>query len=89
MASGGSIPSSTDLPKKEFASIGIYRNPDEYDTDKMAEGGEVESNKTLQENAFVIPADVVGHIGDGSSDAGAQRLQQFLGMNPQQYQAGG
>ena len=31
-----------------------------------------------------------GHIGDGSSDAGAQRLQQFfLGMNPQQYQAGG
>jgi hypothetical protein len=55
----------------------------------MAEGGEVESNQMLQENAFVIPADVVGHIGDGSSDAGAQRLQQFLGMNPQQYQAGG
>lgn len=89
LASGGSIPSSTDLPEKEFASIGIYRNPDEYDTDKMAEGGEVDSDKTLQENAFVIPADVVGHIGDGSSDAGAQRLQQFLGMNPQQYQAGG
>jgi len=56
---------------------------------QMAEGGEVESNQMLQENAFVIPADVVGHIGDGSSDAGAQRLQQFLGMNPQQYQAGG
>ena len=90
LAGGGSIPSSTDLPEEEFASIGIYRNPDEYDTDKMmAEGGEVKSDKTLQENAFVIPADVVGHIGDGSSDAGAQRLQQFLGMNPQQYQAGG
>lgn len=56
---------------------------------QMAEGGEVESGQMLQENAFVIPADVVGHIGDGSSDAGAQRLQQFLGMNPQQYQAGG
>ena len=56
---------------------------------EMAEGGEVESNQTLQSNAFVIPADVVGHIGDGSSDAGAQRLQSYLGMNPQQYQAGG
>ena len=59
------------------------------DTKEMAEGGEVESNQTLQSNAFVIPADVVGHIGDGSSDAGAQRLQSYLGMNPQQYQAGG
>jgi len=59
------------------------------DTKEMAEGGEVQSNKTLQSNAFVIPADVVGHIGDGSSDAGAQRLQSYLGMNPQQYQAGG
>ncbi len=58
-------------------------------TKEMAEGGEVNSDKTLQENAFVVPADVVGHIGDGSSDAGAQRLQSYLGMNPQQYQAGG
>ena len=59
------------------------------DTEEMAEGGEVQSDETLQSNAFVIPADVVGHIGDGSSDAGAQRLQSYLGMNPQQYQAGG
>tara|TARA_R100001086_G_scaffold155717_1_gene83205 strand:- start:56 stop:1975 length:1920 start_codon:yes stop_codon:yes gene_type:complete len=59
------------------------------DTKNMAQGGEVESNKTLQENAFVIPADVVGHLGDGSSGAGAQKLQSFFGMNPQQYQAGG
>ena len=59
------------------------------DTKNMAVGGEVESNKQLQENAFVIPADVVGHLGDGSSGAGAQKLQSFFGMNPQQYQAGG
>ena len=59
------------------------------DTKNMAVGGEVESNKELQENAFVIPADVVGHLGDGSSGAGAQKLQSFFGMNPQQYQAGG
>ena len=67
----------------------IYEQLEKQGAFKMAEGGEVKSDKTLQENAFVIPADVVGHIGDGSSDAGAQRLQQFLGMNPQQYQAGG
>ena len=59
------------------------------DTKNMAVGGEVESDKELQENAFVIPADVVGHLGDGSSGAGAQKLQGFFGMNPQQYQAGG
>ena len=59
------------------------------DTKNMAQGGEVESDKELQENAFVIPADVVGHLGDGSSSAGAQKLQSFFGMNPQQYQAGG
>ena len=171
---GGTVPSPEDLPEKEFASMGIYRKPTEYEAKEMAsggevpgmakqapagitgqssnidasvystkptklseqefvdgflsimpnnivgntvrelglganvgnqmyqqyknynqpkkemaEGGEVNSNRTLQENAFVIPADVVGHIGDGSSDAGAQRLQSFLGMNPQRYQAGG
>lgn len=67
----------------------LYKQLDKQGAFKMAEGGEVNSDKTLQENAFVIPADVVGHIGDGSSDAGAQRLQSYLGMNPQQYQAGG
>ena len=67
----------------------LYKQFDAQGAFDMAEGGEVESNQTLQENAFVIPADVVGHIGDGSSDAGAQRLQSYLGMNPQQYQAGG
>ena len=69
----------------------IYQQYKNYAQPKkeMAEGGEVESDQMLQENAFVIPADVVGHIGDGSSDAGAQRLQSYLGMDPQQYQAGG
>ncbi len=73
------------MPRKDLnVSLGQVRN-----FLGLAEGGEVESNKTLQENAFVIPADVVGHLGDGSSDAGAQKLQSFFGMNPQQYQAGG
>jgi hypothetical protein len=85
LAEGGKVPTT----EKEFARLGVYKRPEDYDTKDMAEGGEVQSDETLQENAFVIPADVVGHIGDGSSDAGAQRLQSYLGMNPQQYQAGG
>ena len=82
LAKGGEV-------KDDFNKMGIYQKPEDYNVEEMAEGGEVNSDKTLQENAFVIPADVVGHIGDGSSDAGAQRLQSYLGMNPQQYQAGG
>ena len=85
LAEGGKVPTT----EKEFARLGVYKRPEDYDTKDMAEGGEVESDQMLQSNAFVIPADVVGHIGDGSSDAGAQRLQSYLGMNPQQYQAGG
>ena len=85
LAEGGKVPTT----EKEFARLGVYKRPEDYDTKEMAEGGEVESDQMLQSNAFVIPADVVGHIGDGSSDAGAQRLQSYLGMNPQQYQAGG
>jgi hypothetical protein len=82
LAEGGEV-------KDDFNKMGIYQKPEDYNVEEMAKGGEVNSDKTLQENAFVIPADVVGHIGDGSSDAGAQRLQSYLGMNPQQYQAGG
>ena len=81
------------LGKEDVSKIGYenvkYPTPVKTETVYYDQGGEVQSNETLQENAFVIPADVVGHIGDGSSDAGAQRLQSYLGMNPQQYQAGG
>ena len=85
LAEGGEVPT----PDIEEIKIGIYKGLDDYEPKNMAEGGEVESNETLQENAFVIPADVVSNIGDGSSEAGARRLQQYFGMNPQQYQAGG
>ena len=81
------------MGKEDVSKIGYenvtYPGVEKMKVDYYNQGGEVESGQMLQENAFVIPADVVGHIGDGSSDAGAQRLQQFLGMNPQQYQAGG
>ena len=81
------------MGKEDVSKIGYedvkYPGVVKRETVYYDQGGEVQSDETLQSNAFVIPADVVGHIGDGSSDAGAQRLQSYLGMNPQQYQAGG
>jgi len=32
----------------------------------------------LSEGEFVIPADVVSHLGNGSSDAGAKRLYDMM-----------
>ena len=81
------------MGKEDVSKIGYenvtYPGVEKMKVDYYNQGGEVESDEELQENAFVIPADVVGHLGDGSSGAGAQKLQSFFGMNPQQYQAGG
>jgi hypothetical protein len=33
----------------------------------------------LSSGEFVVPADVVGHLGDGSSDAGAKKLTEMMG----------
>ena len=45
---------------------------------RMAAGGEV----ALSEGGFVIPADVVSMIGNGSSAAGLEALAQHLGATP-------
>lgn len=45
---------------------------------KMAGGGIV----NLQPGGFVLPADVVSHVGNGSSDAGMRTLQRRLGAQP-------
>ena len=36
------------------------------------------STRRLSENEFVVPADVVSHIGNGSSDAGAEQLYNMM-----------
>lgn len=45
---------------------------------RMAAGGRV----GLEQGGFVIPADVVSMIGNGSSDAGLEALAQYLGATP-------
>jgi hypothetical protein len=40
-------------------------------------GGRQEAR--LSDGEFVIPADVVSHLGNGNSDAGAKVLEQMMG----------
>jgi hypothetical protein len=39
---------------------------------------EGEQEARLSDGEFVIPADVVSHLGNGSSDAGAKRLYEMM-----------
>jgi len=57
-----------EMKLKKLRPKQMYQQYSDSNKKQMAQGGEVETDKNLQENAFVIPADVVGHIGDGSSD---------------------
>ena len=75
-----------DLPVPKYASGGIAEMAKgRYlagATDGMADkipariGGEQEAK--LSHGEFVIPADVVGHLGNGNSEAGAQRLYAMM-----------
>jgi hypothetical protein len=75
-----------DLPVPKYASGGIAEMAKgRYlagTTDGMADkipariGGKQEAK--LSHGEFVIPADVVGHLGNGNSEAGAQRLYAMM-----------
>jgi hypothetical protein len=75
-----------DLPVPKYASGGIAEMArGRYlsgATDGMADkipariGGKQEAK--LSHGEFVIPADVVGHLGNGNSEAGAQRLYAMM-----------
>lgn len=75
-----------DLPVPKYASGGIAEMAKgrylSGATDGMADkipariGGKQEAK--LSHGEFVIPADVVGHLGNGNSEAGAQRLYAMM-----------
>ena len=58
-----------------LANGGIANFDDEPGYDGMAKGG-------LKDGAFVVPADVVSHLGNGSNDAGQKLLSRGLGARP-------
>ena len=46
--------------------------------DKIATSIGGKEPAALSHGEFVIPADVVGHLGNGNSEAGAQRLYEMM-----------
>lgn len=63
------------LKKKGFSDEEISVAMQTYKSGKFAEGG-------LAADGFVIPADVVSHLGNGSSEAGLEFLAETLGAKP-------
>jgi len=63
------------------ASGGYLRGPGDGMSDSIEtfiEGGPTRQEALLSQGEFVIPADVVSGLGNGSSEAGSQRLYQLM-----------
>jgi hypothetical protein len=70
---------------RELAYANMTANPYRL----IAEGGYIDDNPVsdmaaggLKEGSFIVPADVVAHIGNGSTDAGLKALARKYGAKP-------
>lgn len=70
---------------RELAYANMQANPYRL----IAEGGYIDDNPVsdmaaggLKEGSFIVPADVVAHIGNGSSEAGLKTLAKKYGATP-------
>ena len=61
--------------------VGIFK--------EAADGGVMEIDEEMESGSFVLPADVVSNVGDGSSDAGHRRLTQLFGGGDEYALGGG
>jgi hypothetical protein len=72
LAAGGGI---AGLPRNEYKAGGRYLSgPGDGMSDNIKANIDGVQEARLADGEFVIPADVVSHIGNGSSNAGAKRL---------------
>lgn len=62
--------------------IGRLENMTAAQTQESAKQGMFAVGGKLEEGSFIIPADVVSHIGNGSSDAGLKHLAKRYGARP-------
>lgn len=81
---GAAFQSEEERARNPFASMGSSGNA-AGGTIKMAQGGiasvpKFQEGGDMQSDAFVVPADVVSALGNGSTDAGMSVLNQYLGM---------
>ena len=61
----------------------------DFDVTTAADGGVMEIDEEMQSGSFVLPADVVSNVGDGSSTSGHRRLSNLFGMSEEEYAMGG
>lgn len=76
LAAGGGI---AGLPRNEYKAGGRYLSgPGDGMSDNIKANIDGIQEARLADGEFVIPADVVSHIGNGSSNAGAKRLHTMM-----------
>ena len=68
---------------KEYAqggmtSVGYLKGPGDGMSDSLAAQIDESQPAALSQGEFVVPADVVSHLGNGSSDAGSKRLYAMM-----------
>ena len=61
----------------------------DFDVTTAADGGVIEIDEEMQSGSFVLPADLVSNVGDGSSTSGHRRLSNLFGMSEEEYAMGG
>ena len=62
----------------QFAEGGMLEGPGDGMSDSLAAQIDGSQPAALSQGEFVVPADVVSHLGNGSSDAGSKRLYAMM-----------
>jgi hypothetical protein len=63
---------------KGYAQGGMLEGPGDGMSDSLAAQIDGSQPAALSQGEFVVPADVVSHLGNGSSDAGSKRLYAMM-----------
>lgn len=87
LAGGGSVFTSADGPDPRMVQqptygIGRLDSMATQQSDNNAQMGMYAEGGALESGGFVVPADVVSHLGNGSSDAGLKTLMNTYGARP-------
>jgi len=69
---------SGDIPSGQQEGDGMVRGAGDGMSDMIPASMEGDQDVLLSDGEFVVPADVVSGIGNGSSDAGSNKLEEMM-----------
>jgi hypothetical protein len=78
----GTEPGPSFYGKPTAEQLALYSKPKDSPTGLKAGGLAGLGRGGLRDGAFIVPADVVAHLGNGSNDAGQKILARGLGARP-------